>query len=122
MGITPLNSFTKVQQFINQVLSQNNEQGGVQISPHKAFWSNLTYDQFVNGNVPGVSDANTGNPVPILVKGDSAQSNFILALRGSGPMFGPEGVFGQMPSNGPPFFSEDQISSIAAWIDQGCPQ
>jgi hypothetical protein len=121
MAITPLNSFTAVQQFINQVLSQNKEQGGVQVSPHKAFWNTLTYDQFVNGNVPGVSDPNTGNPVSILVKGNSAQSNLILALQGSGPMFGP-GAFGQMPANGPPFFSADQINSIAAWIDQGCPQ
>jgi hypothetical protein len=122
MTITPLNSFADVQQFINQVLSQNGEQGGVPNSPHKAFWSTLTYDQFVNGNVPGVTDPNTGNPMPILVKGNSAQSNLILALQGDGPIFGPNGAIGQMPANGPPFFSADQVSSIAAWIDKGCPQ
>jgi hypothetical protein len=122
MPTTPLNSFTAVQQFINQVLSENGEQGGVLVSPHRAFWKTMTYDQFVNGNVPGVSDPNTGNPVPILINGNSAQSNFILALQGRGPMFGPNGSFGQMPANGPPFFSNDQINSIAGWIDNGCPK
>lgn len=122
MAVTPLNSFADVQQFITQILSQNHEQGPVPFSPHKAFWNTLTYDQFVNGNVPGVRAPGTGNPMPILVKGNSAQSNLILALQGSGPIFGPDGAIGQMPANGPPFFSPDQIASIAAWIDSGCPQ
>jgi hypothetical protein len=122
MTMTPLNSFADVQQFISQALSQNNEQDAVPFSPDKAFWSALTYDQFVNGNVPGVTDPNTGNPMPILVKGNSVQSNLILALQGGGPLFGPNGAIGQMRANGPPYFSEDQIASIAAWIDKGCPQ
>lgn len=122
MAITPLNSFADVQQFISQILTQNNEQGGVNFSPHKAFWNALSYDQFVNGNVPHVSDPTTGNPMPVLVKGNSAQSNLILALQGSGPIFGPGGTIERMPGNGPPFFTADQINSIAAWIDNGCPQ
>jgi hypothetical protein len=122
MAITPLNSFADVQQFITQVLTQNDEQGAVGFSPHKAFWIQLTFDQFVNGNVPHVNDPDTGQPLPILVKGNSAQSNLILALAGTGPLFGPNGSIGQMPANGPPFFTADQIASIAAWIDAGCPQ
>jgi hypothetical protein len=122
MAIVPLNSFADVQRFIDQTLSQNNEQGGVKFSPHKAFWTSLTYDDFVNGNVPNVSDPKTGNPIPILVKGNSAQSNLIAALQGSGPIFGPGSKIGRMPANGPIFFSTDQINSIAAWIDNGCPQ
>jgi hypothetical protein len=121
MTVTQLDSFAAVQQFIDQVLTENNERGGVGFSPHKAFWRSLTYDQLVNGNVPGVTEPKTGQPIPILVKGDSAQSNLILALQGSGPLFSPD-EFGQMPANGPPFFSADQIASIAAWIDAGCPQ
>jgi hypothetical protein len=121
MAITQLNSFAALQQFIEQVLVQNNEKGGVGFSPHKAFWMDLTYDQFVNGNVPSVTEPETGKPIPILVKGNSEQSNLILALQGSGPLFSPN-EFGQMPANGPPFFSPDQIASIAAWIDAGCPQ
>jgi hypothetical protein len=63
------------------------------------------------------------NQVPILIKGKSAQSNLILSLRGMGPMFDPNiGSFGQMPANGPPMFTADQIQHITDWIDAGCPQ
>jgi hypothetical protein len=122
MAITPLNSFADIQNFIDGVLAQNGEQGGVPHSPHKAFWRTLNYDQFLTGNVPGVTDPNTGQPMPILVKGKSAESNLILSLQGQGPIFGPDGPIGQMPANGPPFFTADQIASIAAWIDNGCPE
>jgi len=127
MAITLLNSFLDVQNFIDQILTQNGEQGGVPSSPHKAFWRTLTYDQFVGGNVPGnVTDQN-GQPIPILVKGNSAISNLILSLQGQGPIFGPDGSIERMPANadppgGPPFFTADQIASIAAWIDKGCPK
>lgn len=121
MAITALNSFADVQSFITQVLVQNGQQGGLGFAPHKAFWNTLTYDQFVNGNVPNVPDPDTGNPIPILVQGNSAQSNLILALKGDGPLFA-DAAFGRMPANGPPFFSDDDIASIAAWIDNGCPQ
>jgi hypothetical protein len=121
MAITPLNSFADVQTFITQVLSQNGDLGSVGRAPHKAFWTTVTYDQFVNGNVPGVSDPNTGQPMPILVKGNSPQSNLIIALLGIGPIFGANGPIGQMPENGTPF-SLDQVKSIAAWIDNGCPR
>jgi len=127
MAITPLNSFADVQKFIDQVLTDNHEQARVRSAPHKAFWSTIngattTYDQFVNGTVPNVTDPNTGNPMPVLVKGNSAQSNLILALQGSGPIFGPDGSIERMPGGGPPFFTADQINSIAAWIDNNCPE
>jgi hypothetical protein len=119
----PLTSFSAVQSFISQVLTTNGEAGGVPNSPHKAFWSTLTYDQFVNGTVPGVSDPSTGQPIPILKSGDSANSNLILSLQGKGPLFDPvNGSFGQMPVNGPPMFTASQIKEIADWIDAGCPR
>jgi hypothetical protein len=111
-----LNSFAEVQAFITQVLTQNNEMGGVSGAPHGAFWSNLTYDQFTKGNVPGIDP-----PVPILVVGDSQNSIIIQALQGTGPLFGPNGQYGQMPANGPPFFTTDQIKEIEGWIDNKCP-
>ena len=87
-------------------------------SPHDAFWDNLTYDDLVNGNVPGVDP-----PAKILVVGNSAQSNIILSLRGLGPLFDPKnGSYGQMPADGPPYFTNQQIDAIAAWIDAGCPK
>jgi hypothetical protein len=122
VAITQLNSFVDVQQFIRQILVENGEQGGVAAAPHGDFWLTLSYDAFVNGDVPSVHDPNTNLPMPVLVRGNAAQSNIILALRGEGPLFGADGVFGQMPANGPPFFSTDQIDSIGAWIDRGCPE
>jgi hypothetical protein len=117
-----LNSYADVQQFITTVLTQNNESAAN--APHGAFWSSLSYEQFVNGDVPGVTDCNTGKPMPILVKGDSKASNIIQALQGTpGTCFDPtNGAYGQMPANGPPFFTDEQINELAGWIDAGCPE
>jgi hypothetical protein len=123
MAGSGLTSYAQVQAFITKVLTDNGEQGGVPGSPHGGFWTTLSYQQFVNGNVPGVTDRNSGQPVLILIKGNSAQSNLILALQGKGPLFDPNnGAFGQMPANGPPMFTADQIAQIAGWIDSGCPE
>jgi hypothetical protein len=121
MAITPLNSFADVQQFLTQVVADNNEVLQLQNAPHKAFWNTLTFDQFVNGNIPHVRNPDTGDPIPILVKGKSDQSNIIMALSGTGPIFGPDGPVGQMPPRGTKF-TADQIASIANWIDAGCPE
>jgi len=118
-----LSSYAAVQEFIDGVLTRNGEAGGVAAAPHKAFWSTLSYDDFVHGNVPGVTDPATGGQVPILVVGNSAQSNLILSLRGQGPLFDPNtGAFGQMPANGPPMFTVDEIQELADWVDAGCPE
>jgi|SRR5271166_558123 len=118
-----LNTYAQVQQFITEVLKTNNEWSDVPNSPHKAFWE-LPYNDFVNGNVPNVLDPKTRQPMPILVKGNSIQSNIILALQGAkGTVFDPDtGDFGRMPANGPPFFTPEQIKEIADWIDKGCPE
>lgn len=121
MAITALNSFADVQQFLTQIVTANNETLELQNAPHKAFWKTLTYDDFVNGNIPHVHNPDTGDTIPILVKGKSDQSNIIMALSGTGPIFGPDGPVGQMPPSGTKF-SADQIASLAAWIDAGCPE
>lgn len=124
MNATPqntINSYAAFQQYFTQILKNNistetgndEETDSEQQSPHGAFWNTLTYDQFVNGNVPKIG-------VKILIKGNSAQSNFILALRGQKPFDGSR--FQQMPADGPPYLTEEQIAPIAAWIDAGCPQ
>jgi hypothetical protein len=122
-SIAPLTSYAAVQAFISKVLTDNNEMGGVPASPHKAFWNTLSYEAFVHGNVPHVSAPDTGAPLPILVVGKSSESNLILSLRGQGPLFDPTtGAFGQMPANGPPLFTAEQVQAIADWIDAGCPK
>ncbi len=115
-----IGSFAQLRSFLDNVISTNNQSTDVPRSPHDAFWNNLSYDQFVNGNTPGVDP-----PVKILIIGNSAQSNLILSLRGAGPLFDPKidpNNYGQMPSDGPPYFTGSQIAEIAAWIDAGCPK
>ncbi|MBV8370357.1 MAG: hypothetical protein JO036_15730 [Candidatus Eremiobacteraeota bacterium] len=116
-----LASYQAVQNFINQVLQANKEDGGVTQAPHKSFWSTLTYQQFTQGNVPGVTD-DKNKPVRILVPGNSAGSALIQVLQGTGIADPKNGAFDQMPANGPPFFTDAQIKEIADWIDAGCPQ
>lgn len=123
-----LQSWQEVQAFLTKYSGQ------VGSAPHQSFWTALTYDQFVNGNVPDRSGQYGGPPsitnppqpppppnppVKILVKGSSKTSNIILALSGLPPFDG--SVFNQMPDGGP-YLPQDQIDRLAAWIDNGCPQ
>jgi hypothetical protein len=127
----PITSYAALQTYLNTLLSSmiSTQTGNTALqdtktqAPHLDFWNTLTYDQFVTGNVPNVRDPNTGQPMPILIKGNSQQSNFIMALQGAaGSVFDPtNGAFGQMPADGPPFMTADQIQPISDWIDAGCP-
>lgn len=115
-----LDSYADVQKLFETFVKTNNIP--IQFAPHSDFWNTMTHDQFVNGNVPGVSDPATGNPLPMMVKGDSANSNIILALQGKGPLFDPStGSIGRMPPSGP-FMSAGDIQLLADWIDNGAPK
>jgi hypothetical protein len=116
----PLQTYAEVQAFIKNVLDANHQSNDPQHAPHLDFWSTMSYTAFTTGNVPGV--VVEGNSVPILVKGNSQNSNLILSLQGKGPLFGPTGAIGQMPASGPPMFTDVQIKEIADWIDRNCPQ
>jgi len=114
-----ITSFTQLGPYINSILAAN----GITVGPpHKDFWD-LTYEQFTTGTVPHVVDPATNQPMKILVIGNSADSNLIMALRGTtGSPFDPaNGRIPRMPFGGP-FWTDDQIAPIAAWIDAGCPQ
>src|ERR1700693_5003041 len=92
--------------------------------PHFAFWNTMTYDNFVNGNVPNVTDPTTNQPIPILTKGNGAKSNIIYALLGTaGPLWDPNNPqgFNRMPRGGP-YFSDTQIQELSDWITAGCPE
>ena len=117
-----LNSFADVKVFFNQIMNADGVRAGLPGSPHHDFWNTLSYTQFTTGNVPGAGsvDPNTGNPISILVIGNSGASNIIAALQGTGPIFGPAGI-GRMPA-GFPAFTDVQIAELADWIDRGCPQ
>jgi hypothetical protein len=118
-----IKSFKELQDYISQIMEANTKPGPPLVSPHHAFWKTMNYEEFTTGNVPGVIDPDTKNPVSILVKGDSANSNLILALKGEGPLFdASRGKFGRMPAGGLPFFTAENITEIAGWIDTGCPE
>jgi hypothetical protein len=107
-----LKSFQDVQAFFSAVAAG---------APHFQFWNTLSYTDFVTGNVPGVTDRNTNQPVSILTKGDGKNSNIVQALAGTG-LFDPNtGDFPQMPYGGP-YFSTTQIQELSGWIDSGCPE
>jgi hypothetical protein len=115
MADLTLPNFAAVQAFLSLVISQNgNDISG---ATHKAFWNTTTYTEFTTGDVPHVTPS-----VRILIPGNSAQSNIILALLGRGPLFDPSSNYGQMPQDGPPYFTTAQVNEIAAWIDAGCPE
>jgi hypothetical protein len=54
------------------------------------------------------------------VVGKPQDSNIIKALQGVAPFDGP--IFPQMPADGPPFASNDQIQPLADWINRSCPK
>jgi hypothetical protein len=117
MAIT---SYGQAAAFITKILTDNNQFGAINGAPHKAFWNELSYLEFTTGNVPGVM--NNGDPIRILIPGNSANSNLINALRGTG-IFDPNvGSEDRMPANGPPYFTDAQIKELADWIDANCPE
>lgn len=119
-----LHTYPEVQAFITKVMEENKKPGApAPAAPHKAFWLTLSYKDFTEGNVPGVLDPVTKQPIPILIKGNSKASNLILSLRGLGALFNPvNGSFGPMPANGRQLFTEEQVAELAGWIDAGCPE
>src|SRR3954462_13643370 len=114
----PLTSFAEVQQFFNEFINQNNIQ--LDLSPHGPIWQQTNsaqdYDLFVNGNVPGVVDPDTNNPIPILMIKDSKNSAIVQALLGTTTLFDPNSpqppYFGRMPAGGP-YFTAAQIQEFA---------
>jgi hypothetical protein len=91
------------------------------LAPHGVFWNTLTYDEFINGDVPGVPG------FKILEVGNAAGSNIIMALSGTpNTPFDPNsGNIGQMPQPTPPYNAAaptqtDVIAALTDWINNGC--
>ena len=109
----PLNSYAEVQAFISETMTELG--ADAQFAPHEEFWKALSYEDFVNGNVPNIAP-----PIKILEIGSSSTSTLIHALRGEAD-FAPGNRYRRMPAGGP-YFSEAQIQEIADWIDAECPE
>ena len=111
--------------YINNILKQNKLAEGVADAPHMNFWDKLSYKEFTTGNIPGVTEG-PSPPYRILVVGDGANSNLVMALQGKGPLFNKDdGAFGRMPANAEPpekpYFTDEQIQPIIDWINRRCP-
>lgn len=106
-----LNSYQDVQSLFNDFITANSI--NMDRAPHGAFWNSMSYDEFVNGNVPGLPIA-----VKNLISGNAADSNLIKILKGSLTVAGR--TFRRMPGGGP-YFSDDMVAALADWIDRGCP-
>jgi hypothetical protein len=128
-GRTVIDSFNgsglTLRAHLNGILRQNKLVDGVANAPHQNFWDKLNYHEFTTGHVPGV-DAGPNPPHRILVIGDGANSNLVMALQGKGPLFDKDnGEFGRMPANaeppGMPYFTDAEIQPIIDWINKGCP-
>jgi hypothetical protein len=106
----PVKSYADVQKMFNEYVSENpiNIAG----SPHNAFWKK-DYTFFTTMDAP-----NTG--IKIVQCGSSANSNLIALLRGDKPPHAKRDP-GRMPAGGP-YFPDEQINYLAAWVDAGCPE
>ncbi len=116
-----INSYADVKKLFDNFVQQS--QIPIGSAPHHDFWNQMSYEEFKNGDVPDIFDPDTNQPLnlKILVVGKSSESNIILALRGSGPLFNPtDGSIGPMPPGGP-MLPPEQIAELADWIDRGCP-
>jgi hypothetical protein len=103
-------------EFVIKVLDQ--AVGTQQFGGHGPFWRGKSRDAFVTLTVFGQ---------PLLVVGDSVNSNLVRAMQGETP-FGsdmsprPSGaIFRRMPAGRLPV-SDDRIDFIARWVDDGCPE
>jgi hypothetical protein len=120
MAIPTIKNYAEVQELLNAFVKAAGVTPG--LAPHKVFWNHLTYEEFITGNVPGVTNPN----FKILEVGNSAKSNIIMALSGTaGSPFDPNGTIGQMPQYNPPYNSgnptqNEVIAALKAWIDGGC--
>ena len=121
MSTVVLNHYADVQQYLIRILTgnissqtgNNEEDDSENNAPHGAFWATMSYHDFTTGDVPNMG-------MPVLKVGSASDSNIIKALLGRPPFDGSQ--FRQMPADGPPFLTPEQVQPISDWIDNGCPE
>lgn len=126
MSVT-INNYADLQAALTALVTNNDLQIGQ--APHRAFWESMSYEDFISGNVPGVSDPSPPHdPYKIVDPGNAANSTIYQALSGAaGTVFDPNtGDFGQMPQPSAPYNSvpplqSDIIAALETWINDGCP-
>ncbi len=123
---TPLQNYSDVKNLLTDFVAANGTTPG--LAPHGVFWNNLSYNDFITGYVPGVSNPNDPKGYKILIVGDPANSIIIQALSGTpNTPFDPNtGLIGQMPQFSPPYNATQPtqtavINLLSAWIGAHCP-
>jgi hypothetical protein len=106
--MTTINSYDELKNFLNQILKDNGQYDDTEGAVHHAFWNSMTYVEFTTGKVPRVG-------ARILIPGDPDDSNLIQVLKGTSDKYP------QMPADGPPYFTGDQVDSVYDWIKRNCP-
>ena len=108
-NITPfaINNYADVEEMFNGYILDNPI--NIANSPHGAFW-NKGYVNFTTGEAYGQKIADCQTP-------SSANSNIITILQGPLTSAG----IPEMPAGGP-YFPQEQVDNLAAWIDKGCPE
>lgn len=102
--------FLKVKQILDEAVENQD------IGAHGAFWRPLNLEAFKAKRVFGRQ---------LVIPGNGAQSNLVLALRGQAP-FGSDigtadAIYPRMPAGGFPPVPDDRIVFIEKWINDGCP-
>lgn len=121
-------AFSRVKEYLDGIADKANND--VETSPHGRFWR-TSYKEFVDGVVPLVKC--NGNPIPIIDKGDPANSPLLLILTSADGWCGRA----QMPDGGPVITDADyaitlldktivsgkQIQEdLTAWLKGGFPE
>src|SRR6059058_4387668 len=118
--------FSTIRAYLDGILT--NAVGDIASSPHGKFW-NTTYNDFVNGTVPGTHCQ--GQPIPLIEKSDPGNSAFFLILQHSwcnkpqmpaGGAFVTEAGYRVTLADGTTVTGEKILSDIHEWLLNGFPE
>ncbi len=87
--------YTDIQDYLTAIMNVENRP--IAGSPHGVWW-NISYEDFIKNDVPGVTNFSTGAPVPIMDTKNPLQSAFYIILTDPN---GIDNVGPQMPEGGP---------------------
>jgi len=112
-------TFAHIQSYLDAILTKAS--GDITVSPHGRFWrekldgSPITYQEFVDGVVPGADDPNSstacaGTPVPNINKASPSETAFYEILKGRIC----DGSLPRMPKGGTFVFAKDANGNVTS--------
>lgn len=121
-------SFVRVKIYLDAIAAQ--AANDINNSPHNTFW-NLSYTDFVNGNIPHVTC--NGQPIPLINKADPKNSAFFVILTnaagfcnkrqmpGGGPFITDAGYTVNLP-DGTAVTGQQIQNDLSNWLGNGFPE